>query len=432
MKKKLLSGLCASTLVQSMLFSIQQIPYSIAPSRLSISGYTKLDAFLDSRQNSPIGSGRTAPITSLRDGEYFFWPQPFLPDCRGCDINAHPTANMLAIETRINMTALGPELCGAATKSFIEGEFFGQTDATINSFRMRHAFLTMDWPDLQLLFGEYWNPVFIPKCFAHVVSYNTGTPFDPYSRDPQIRVTKKLNHGIELSFTASSQVGRADFGPFGQNTIYFRNAIVPNLNANFQQEFNDILYGFQLDYKRLVPRLVNDFDCIVNESVNSVSALAYVHWTGDCYEQSFKFIFSQNLPDMNILGAYAVHTKSATDKRTYVSLNVVSLWYDIYASPDRLWQPGLFVAFEKNLGTSKTLYIDPATGEPIIYGNAPKLDFATRVSPRIRWNLDPIQFALELEITTASWGNKIDKHGRAVDKKVVTNFRTLFAAYYFF
>jgi hypothetical protein len=43
-----------------------------------------------------------------------------------------------------------------------------------------------------------------------------------------------------------------------------------------------------------------------------------------------------------------------------------------------------------------------------------------------------MQFALEIEMTRASFGQKNNNHGKAVNAIPVNNVRVLFAAYYFF
>ena len=78
---------------------------------------------------------------------------------------------------------------GRRRLDFIEGEFFGTSDADVSGFRVRHAFLKLDWQSSSLLIGQFWHPMFVVEMFPGVVSFNTGAPFQPFARNPQIRFT---------------------------------------------------------------------------------------------------------------------------------------------------------------------------------------------------------------------------------------------------
>lgn len=392
----------------------------VKKSTFEFSGYVKLDTFLDSRQ-----------VVGFREDQYLFYPEPYLADCEGDDINAHPQFDMIPIETRLAVTAHGPCVRGAASKAYIEGDFFGTTEETINSFRMRLGYLQMDWQDARLIFGQYWHPLFVVECYPRVISYNTGAPFDNYSRDPQIQGSKFWgNH--ELLLAAVSQLGRKTEGPDGPSTKYIRNAIVPNLHAQYNYHGDDWNLGACIDYKRIVPRLVNDHNCIVHESNNSIILNAHYHVTLERWEHSIKVAFAQNATDVLLIPGYAVATQDpVTNDRTYTNINAFSGWYEVYATADRTFQPGLFVAYTKNLGAFKNLFIDPATGEPTVFAFHPNLDYALRISPRLRYNLSPVQFGFELEFTRAAFG-KLNARAEPQNSIPVNNIRVLFAAYYFF
>jgi hypothetical protein len=97
----------------------------------------------------------------------------------------------------------GPDAFGAKTKGFIEGEFFGPnlngvTQAGdlygMNGFRLRHAFVKLSWTNTDLQIGQYWHPMFVTGCFPGTISFNTGAPFQPFSRNPQVRLTHKIGN----------------------------------------------------------------------------------------------------------------------------------------------------------------------------------------------------------------------------------------------
>jgi hypothetical protein len=146
---------------------------------ISFSGYVKTDIFYDSRQT-----------VDIREGHFLLYPKGPLDDLDGRDINRRAGLNILSIQTRLAGKITGPDALGAKTSAYVEGEFFGVSDADTNGFRLRHAYLKLNWTSSALLIGQYWHPMFIVEDYPDVVSFNTGAPFQPFNRSPQIRYTR--------------------------------------------------------------------------------------------------------------------------------------------------------------------------------------------------------------------------------------------------
>ena len=117
---------------------------------VKLSGYVKNDFFWDSRQT-----------VAAREGHFLLWPKPELMDELGNDINAKTSFNFLAIQSRLSVAIKGPDAFGAKTSGLIEGDFFAQANAHIDLFRLRHAFVKLNWEHLEVLAGQYWNPLFV-------------------------------------------------------------------------------------------------------------------------------------------------------------------------------------------------------------------------------------------------------------------------------
>ena len=130
---------------------------------IKFSGYVKNDIIYDSRQT-------IAP----REGHFMLYPAAPDLDRFGKDANASPNFNMLAIQTRLHGDITGPDAFGAKTSGVIEGDFFAQANDNINLFRLRHAFVKLDWTHLEVIGGQTWNPLFVTSCFPGTVSRNRG------------------------------------------------------------------------------------------------------------------------------------------------------------------------------------------------------------------------------------------------------------------
>ena len=139
---------------------------------ISFGGFVKTDLIFDSRQT-----------VSVREGHFLLYPQPESMDLAGDDLNSVSNLNMLSIQTRLSGNITAPDAFGAKISGKIEGAFFGHSNGDINGFRLRHAFVKLDWENTSLLSGQYWHPMFVTEVFPGVVSFNTGVPFQPFSRN---------------------------------------------------------------------------------------------------------------------------------------------------------------------------------------------------------------------------------------------------------
>ncbi len=145
-------------------------------------GYIKNDAVYNSRR----------VISARGENQFLLSPRDIDLDAAGNDINAVPNFNLIGIETRLKGAISGPDAFGAKTSGYVEGDFFGTSAGTKFSFRLRHAFVKMNWEDkgLTVLSGQYWHPTFVTDCYPGTVSFGAGVPFNPLSRNPQIRISK--------------------------------------------------------------------------------------------------------------------------------------------------------------------------------------------------------------------------------------------------
>jgi hypothetical protein len=149
---------------------------AFAKAEFSLGGYIKLDTFWDSTQNSSL---LHTPVQRQNNGAFH-----------------HGRFNMRAQESRFNFTIKGPKVFGAVLTGFIEMDFDGTPDEAVSSSgtwnaRLRHAMFRLDWPETQLLMGQYWG------MFSNWWTEGAEDgPFIPYGsaldRIPQIRLTQKF------------------------------------------------------------------------------------------------------------------------------------------------------------------------------------------------------------------------------------------------
>lgn len=379
-------------------------------------GFVKTDLMLDTRET-----------VSIREGHFLLYPAPEFPDMADEDINEKTNLNMLSIQTRLTGAITAPDAFGAKTSGVIEGAFFGHSNGDINGFRLRHAFLKLDWEKSSLLVGQYWHPLFITDCFPGVVSFNTGVPFQPFSRNPQIRFTQDMGTA-QLQLTASTQRDFSSTGPNGGSSVYLRNSAMPMMNALVRFDLGSVAFGFSGDYKVLTPRTFFDDPGTNNpvktdETIGSFSALFFAKYQKNEFSWKAEGFYGQNATDLVMLGGYAETAfDQTTGEPSYTNINTLSFWTDL--SYGKKFAAGLFFGYTKNLGAD-----DDIAGN--VYSRGANIEQVMRISPRVVLNSGKTRFAAELEYTSASYGAPNVK-GEVENAEAVANLRLLLAAYLFF
>lgn len=399
---------------------------------ITFSGFVKTDFFYDSRQ-----------VVSIREGHFLIYPENQKPDLNGQDINDKDHFGILSIQSRLTGKISGPDVLKAKTSALIEADFFGNENlnfSDVNGFRIRHAFIKLNWQSTELLVGQYWHPLFVPECFPDVISFNTGAPFQPFSRNPQIRLTQKAGN-FKFIFAAAEQRDFSSNGPDGSNPKYLSNSVIPDLNMHLQyshmwNEKNEFLIGLGGEYKQLTPRLYSQADKNLKDGKDSI------YYAGDDNVKSYAIsvysklklnpvtikayaIFGGNLFDHVMLGGYAVTSinQNADWKYNYSAAKTLSLWTEI--TTNGKIQVALFGGYTKNLGTE-------TDNIGIFYSRGANIKYVYRVAPRMIINLEKFRIAPELEYTSAQYGKANGSGLVDSDLKTVSNLRLLLAFYYFF
>jgi hypothetical protein len=408
---------------------------------ITFSGYVNTDIFFDTRQT-----------VMAREGEWLFYPENIKPDTDGKDINARGSYNILSIQTRVWAAITGPDIFKAKTTGLIEGEFYGNINANINSFRLRHAFVRLNWAKTELLMGQTWHPLYVTSCSPEPVSLNGGAPFIVFSRNPQVRITQQVGN-FNLIMTAMSQVDATSNGPDGPNPKYLRNSIVPELALQVQYGIvnapnrTEFLVGASIDYLVLTPRLGTDvvkkaaYDSIENNHVVHHDAVVENYKTSSqstaltatffaklkLPSVTFKVggIYGGNCFAFNMIGGYAV--KSTVDSARgivdYATIRTASVWADFKTNGPK-WSTGFFAGYSKNLGAG-TDVAGP------FYSRGTNIDYLYRVAPRLVLTVSKLKIASELDYTIAAYGIT-SGNGIVADSREIGNLRILLGVFYYF
>ncbi|KMQ64824.1 hypothetical protein ACM46_11415 [Chryseobacterium angstadtii] len=365
--------------------------------KVSFYGFLRNYIFYDTRQT--IGAGENlVPL----------YPKDRQLDVKGNDINDAPKFHMLSVLSRAGINVKGPKVLGAETAGILEAEFFGSTEAGINELRLRHAYVTFDWEKTQLGIGQYWNPIVILDCLPNVVNYGSGSPTFALNRNPQVRLTQKLDEHFKIIAAVTSQ---RDFTP---NTSPYRDSGMPSTHLQLQYKSPNFIAGIAGQYEVLRPQLSSGNPPVVNHNkVKSITAVLYAKVITKPLTISASAIMAQNAATFVMLGGFMGYSAPG-EADIFRTMNTRSAWIDFQQVTDKKIALGLFAGAVKNLGAN-----DPVQGRtPTAYGvtaawgavsgtpGARSVDHLWKVVPRVDWILNKnIKFRFEVENTFATWGD---------------------------
>ena len=407
-----------------LLFSLTASTYVCAKLVVKPYGYVAYDHWYDTRQ-----------VLSAREDFFLLFPLPPQLDEFCEDINAHGKWQMTALQTRMGLTAEMPGWWkDSELKGFIEADFLGSADPFIYNYRLRFAYLAIKTKKWKFLAGQWWHPLFTLDCFPDTICFNNGAPMEPQARAPQVRFTYTTDRYELIVAALSQEMQFESAGPLSFSTEYIRDSVTPNFHIHGRYfPVKDAVLGVAFDFLRLAPRVVTDNDVATHERINSVIAEIYGAYNAKKYQIRAKFTYAQNGTEQLMISGYGVRTRDpVTDVRTYSNTQAIAAWLDMaYWFSHETKSVGLFVGATQNIGATDPLYIDPTTGEPILYQFDPHLARVARIAPRFRYKKFPFQIGLELEWTYAAYG-KLNKRAHVEHPRGVNNVRLYFEIMYNF
>ena len=375
-------------------------------------GFVRNDFYINSRQNFEV-----------LDGLFSIFPKPVDINTNGKDKNAVPNAEMLSVATRLGIDFRGTPIMGAKSTAKIECDFAG-ISTSYYLIRIRQAYLKLNWEKTELLVGQTWHPLF-GSVLPTVPSLNTGSPFQPFNRSPQVRAKRMLTNELSVIGSVNYQMQYMSQGPLGASPSYLKNALLPDIFVGLESKSKHWISGVGFDTKTLK---IND------ASLTSGSAVAYTQYADNQLQIKAKAIYGQNLSDHLMIGGYGISNESTTNNIVYTNFNTLSSWLNLVYGTKV--QAGIFMGISQNLGTNENLNID-AAGKITAYGygfyadTQQLMDRIYRIAPHITYNLSNFKLGFEYELTSADYG-KIQGNGRIENSSAATNHSAMATISYIF
>ena len=375
--------------------------------------------------------------------QFYLLPLYAGKDANGDHINQDFQSNMTAIASRLGTKITGPELFGAKSSAVIEFDFGGITSIYPSVFRIRHAYMKLNWEKSALVAGQTWHPFWGDAAFPHVGSLNTGAPFQAFNRSPQVRFDYKLSDNITVLGAAVYENQYTSKGFYTvvndvDKTMPLRFSGTPEIVVMAKYKKDNFNLGLGAEYKSILPiNLVtsptdgNEYK--TDNTNNSVGFTAYGNYKTDKLYILLKGYYGQNLTHLTMPGGYGVKSVDAiTGEFEYTNYNNYSAFLNITYGTK--WQAGLFTGIGGNLGTSESLVA--VDGAPKLAGMFTTLQGMYRIAPSITHNVKNFRITLEYEMTNAKYSDSsttFDYTDGLYDGTIdAINHRTLLMMMYFF
>ena len=385
-------------------------------------GFVRFESYFDSYKG-----------LNAANEQFFIVPFYAGVDANGKHINQTPSYNFSSMATRVGVRISGPEILNAKTNATIETDFAGDLGVNPAMLRVRQAFAMFSWTKSSLLVGQTWHPFWSGKVFPMVGGLNTGCPFQPFNRSPQIRFDYKPNSKLILSAAMVSEFQYKSYGftkidsmypkamiSSDKSEVFNRNAAIPEMIANIEMNSGGFTLGSGTSLKFIQPTLytvelavgkdINKY--VSTEYLKSLSFVGYGQYSKNKFTLKAKAVLGQNMTHLNIPGGYGVKSVDpATGGMTYTPYNSFTSFINaVYGAK---YQVGIFGGYMKNLGTEDALYnFTPATPTPlnvkpqsvVTPGLVPNVASIYRIAPSFTINISKLRLVFEYELTSATFG----------------------------
>ncbi len=349
---------------------------------------------------------------------FYLYPLDIELDAEGNDINDTSTSGIYSFVTRMGLDLKGPNVGKATASGKIEVDFAGYGDMN-TLLRIRHAYLKLDWESgSSLTVGQTWHPLF-GSYMPSMVNLNTGAPFQPFSRSPQLQYNYNT-HGFKFIAAALYQLQYTSSGPEGYSNDYQMASNVPELYLGVDYSHNGWLFGGGLNLLTLAPRTESVVDGLtykVKERMSALTGEVHTSYIGGKVKFGMKSLLASSLDHTMLIGGYGVTSVSGTNgEQEYVPLKNSTTWVNFVYG--KTWTPRIFVGYTKNLGSSESLVsLDK------IYGRGTDIDQLLGVNIGLSYNKPHWMTAIEYTSTTAWYGDIDLDTGRVNNTHDVTTGR---------
>lgn len=328
----------------------------------------------------------------------------------GEDLNAQMNYSYGALTSRIGLDVLGYQVNGWSVNGKLEADFYAGVSGVTGTatLRLRQAFMTLAKDNISIKAGQAWHPM--AADMPHIFSLNTGAPFGPFSRTPELVADWGLGNGLTLTTAAIWQMQYTSAGPNGASADYIKYSGIPEFYLGLSLKQGGFTGRAGVDLLSIRPRHLDATGTKkVSDRITTFSPFLYAEYTKGLFSVKGKTIFAQAGEHMNLNGGYGVSSIGSDGTWYYTPTRNSSSWVSL--TYGKKVQGVLFAGYVRNFGTAKEL-VGPLYFSKNSFSNMKRM---FRVTPEIMFNWGKVTLGFEYELTGVQYGSfgLGDDHGLA-------------------
>lgn len=357
---------------------------------------------------------------------FYYIPKDEALNAKGEDMNANPTFRFLAITSRVGLDVKDYQFGKTKVGAKIETDFYCM-NGNVAVLRLRQAYATLGWDGLgkgqkqsaSLKVGQAWHPIAADQ--PYVIDLETGTPFNPFSRTPQVMLDYNFSKNFTLTGGFIWQMQYLSTGPNGASDSYIKYGCTPEFYAGVTFKSNNGFLGrVGMDVLSIKPRWRDANGSKVDDRLTTVNPYVYAQYAACDFSVNAKVVYASAGEHFNMLSGYGVTDINSDGSWEYAPLHSTASYVSVKYGC-KLQVQGM-IGYMKNLGTSKDLYSDTTIPSALIVGDPDNTKYTSskylylsgngfsnlnsiiRVTPTVVYNLGKLSFGLEYDITAAQYG----------------------------
>lgn len=427
MKKLILSFFALAALSTALLAQNE------TPAKFKLYGFIRNYAIFDSRE-----------VKAGTEDLYFYMPVDENKLVNGTDLNATPSFRLLSLTTRLGLDVSGYQFGSMKLNGKVEADFYCKSGSTA-ILRLRQAYIGLTWDKLGknaensflLTIGQTWHPM--AADMPHIVNLETGAPFNPFNRSPQIMANYSFGKKVTLTAGAIYGMQYLPVGPTSNDDLkvtksanYMKYGLIPEIYAGITlKPTSSFTAKVGANLFTIKPRWKDGLGPLSDRLI-TVSPFVFLQYTGkNGLQIRAKSIFAQAGEHMNLLTGYGVSKINNDGSWEYTPMRSTASF--ISAQYGKKWQVMGMIGYMRLLGTSEDL-IDT---DHYWFNNSGVSNIRQmfRATPTLAYNLGKLTLAIEYNLTGVQFGAKssMDAKGLVQDNlHWVLNHRILTMAKFTF
>ncbi len=338
----------------------------------------------------------------------------------GDDIYAHSTFRFAALTSRLWVEVKGYEYNGVKFGARVESDFYAGLSGSTGTatLRLRQAFMTAQKGASLVKVGQAWHPM--AADMPHVFSLNTGAPFGPFARTPQVNWDYKINDNFSATAAALWQMQYVSAGPEGASANYIKYAKTPELYIGVNYKNGGFLGRLGLDVLSIKPRYYTTISAaipggtentsvLVDDRITTFNKFIYLQYQNKDFSVKAKSVLAEAGEHVNLIGGYGVKSYNAeTGERKYTPTQASSSWVSF--SKGTVNKYILFLGYYKNFGTKDALMAGSNAYTPAEFNFAKNINSNVnqmmRITPTFIHSFGKFDLGVEYELTGVQYGDK--------------------------